>query len=227
MERIRRIYKRLTGMSLAVKVILSVILIGLMGAVHLCADSAAVCDSQKERILPSESIAGEPMYDAVVVLGAGLNAEGAPSLMLEDRVRTAVELYQKGIAQVLLMSGDSEHADYDETGEMKKLAVSLGVPEDAVLIDPYGLSTYDSIRRAKKEYDLRRVIVVTQKYHLYRALYIAEHLDLEAVGVSADLRTYKKQPIYDVREILARYKDVLSCIRDIPAAYEPRSGGNS
>lgn len=214
-------------MSLTARIIFSAILIGLMGMVHLCADSAAVCDSQKDHILSPDSIGSESTYDAIVVLGAGLDAQGSPSLMLEDRVRTAVALYQKGAARMLLMSGDSEHADYDETGEMKKLAISLGVPEEYILTDPYGLSTYDSMRRAKKEYGLGRIIVVTQKYHLYRALYIAEHLDLEAVGVSANLRTYKKQLIYDVREILARYKDVLSCIRDVPAAYEPHSGGKS
>ena len=109
---------------------------------------------------------------------------------------------------MLLMSGD-RHDGYDEVGAMEREAQKLGVPAEKIVTDPKGFSTYDSIANLLKDYKGKRVLIVTQKYHLYRALYIAEKLGIEAVGVDADLRTYKKQLKYDLREILARVKDVV------------------
>jgi len=106
------------------------------------------------------------------------------------------------------MSGDRSEG-YDEVGAMEREAERLGVPVEKILLDPAGYSTYESMTNFLKEYKGQRVLIVTQKYHLYRALYIAEKLGIEAYGISADLRTYGKQLKYDLREILARVKDVL------------------
>ena len=105
------------------------------------------------------------------------------------------------------MSGDRSEG-YDEVGAMQREAERLGVPEDKILIDPKGYSTYESIFNLLQQYKGKKVLIVTQKYHLYRALYIAEKLGVEAYGVSANLRSYTKQFKYDMREILARVKDV-------------------
>jgi len=117
-------------------------------------------------------------------------------------------LYQAGIGDAILMSGDSRSVYYDETGAMRKAAMASGVPEEAILTDPMGLSTYDSVARLLKVWRFQRVVIVTQEYHLYRALYIAEKLGIEAYGVAADKRPYAGQLKYDLREIFARCKDV-------------------
>ena len=128
--------------------------------------------------------------------------------MLEDRVKTGVSLYEQGLADHILMSGDRS-IGYDEVGAMQGEAEKLGVPKEMILLDPEGYSTYESIVNLLEEHKGKRVLIVTQKYHLHRALYIAEKLGIDAYGVSADLRSYSKQAKYDFREILARVKDVL------------------
>lgn len=147
--------------------------------------------------------------DYILVLGAYVKPDGTPSDMLEDRILQGVALYEAGAAHRIVMSGDSEHADYDETGKMKETAVSEGVPEEAVLRDPAGLSTYDSIVRAKEQMEGRKVLIVTQEYHLYRAVYIARKIGLDAYGCSADLRNYAGQTMQYCREFIARGKDSL------------------
>jgi len=127
--------------------------------------------------------------------------------MLEDRLLRGVELYQLGAAPKLLMSGDHGRQEYDEVATMKQFAMDAGVPSEDVFKDHAGFSTYESIYRAKEIFGADRVIIVTQQYHLYRALYIAQQLDVEAYGVHCDYRTYVGQGMRDVREILARAKD--------------------
>ena len=152
---------------------------------------------------------GQQKADYILVLGAFVKPDGTPSDMLEDRILQGVALYEAGASDTVLMSGDSENADYDETGKMKEVAVSEGVPEAAIIRDPVGLSTYDSIVRAKEQMHGKKVIIVTQEYHLYRAVYIARKMGLEAYGCSADLRTYTGQTMQYCREIVARGKDAL------------------
>ena len=128
--------------------------------------------------------------------------------MLSDRVQTSIALYEAGFCDKILMSGDHKDQYYNEVDPMKEVAVASGVPEEEILIDPLGLSTYDSIVRLARLYKGKRVLIVTQSYHLYRALYVADKVGLNAYGVSADLRSYRGQFKYDLREILARCKDV-------------------
>lgn len=152
-------------------------------------------------------LSAEQPFDCVLVLGAGLRPDGSPSDMLHDRVVMGVELHQALGGVPLLMSGDRT-GDYDEVTAMKKLAMSLGVQEDKILLDPQGYSTYESVLRAKEIYGVKRILIVTQEYHLYRAMYLAEALEVEAYGVSADLRSYSGQGKREVRELLARFKDL-------------------
>ncbi len=147
--------------------------------------------------------------DCILVLGCLVKDNGVPSDMLTDRLKRGIELYGQGAAPKLLMSGDHGSADYDEVNAMKRFAVDAGVPSSDVFMDHAGFSTYESIYRAKEIFEADKIIIVTQEYHLYRALFIAKRLGVEAYGVDADLRAYRGQTMRDVREILARCKDFL------------------
>ena len=146
-------------------------------------------------------------FDAIVILGAGVRPGGVPSDMLRDRLEVGNELYFAGYADKLLMSGDHMGRDYDEVSVMKRYATEAGVPSGAIFLDHAGLSTYDSIWRLRHIYGAKKVLVVTQSYHLPRALYLANAFGIEAYGLSADLRPYRAQAYRDLREILARGKD--------------------
>lgn len=179
-----------------------------------------VCASGRTRILTPEEIAEtERDFDCILVLGAGVKANGDPSDMLRDRLEVGIELYELGASDRMLMSGDHMQHDYDEVGVMKRYAVDAGVPSERVFLDHAGLSTYDSLYRAARLYGAKKVLIVTQEYHLYRALYIAKSLGMEAYGVSASLRPYRMQTVRDIREIAARVKDALLCIGQPPSTY--------
>lgn len=152
--------------------------------------------------------------DAILVLGCQVKPDGEPSHMLYDRVAQGIDLYHLGAAPVLFMTGDSRRENYDETGTMKTLAISMEVPSEAIVTDPYGLSTYDSILRAKEIFGYDKILIVTQEYHLYRALYIAKEHGVEAYGVASDPRSYSGQIFREVREVAARAKDFLFCLLD-------------
>jgi len=161
-----------------------------------------------ERIIPAEAAASLDNVDCILVLGCLVKKDGVPSHMLEDRLTVGCELYLDGAAPKLLMTGDHGRTEYNEVGTMKAHATSLGIPSSDVFMDHAGFSTYESLYRAKEIFGADKIIIVTQKYHLSRALYIADKLGIEAYGVSADLRPYSNQIYRDVREMLARLKDV-------------------
>lgn len=150
--------------------------------------------------------------DCIVVLGCKVRDSGEPSDMLRDRLTRGVELYNLGAAPKIIMSGDHGRQNYNEVGTMKHFAVDRGVPSSDVFMDHAGFSTYETVYRAKEVFGAKKVVIVTQRYHLYRALYIAKGLGLEAVGVNSDLETYRGQLKRDVREVLARCKDFLTSI---------------
>lgn len=197
------------GVALAAAGLVLVVLLAV-GAV-LGVD-AWVRTSTEDRVLTVEQAAGVPGVDCIIVLGCGVNPDGSPSDMLADRIARGVELYEQGAAPKLLMSGDHGKVDYNEVGKMKEVAVAAGVPSEDVFMDHAGFSTYETMARARDVFGARRVVVVTQGYHLPRALYLAEALGLEAYGVSADLRPYAGQEARDIREVLARVKDFFSAI---------------
>lgn len=172
---------------------------------------AYVKNSVKDKII-SEDEAAKLKADCILVLGAGVRADGSPSPMLEDRLLQGISLYKMGASGKLLMSGDNTKKYYDEVNTMKSYALDKGIASEDVFMDHAGISTYDSVYRAKEIFQADKIIIVTQKYHLYRALYISESLGLEAYGVSANPRIYAGQSLRDFREILARAKDFVKCI---------------
>ena len=151
-------------------------------------------------------------FDCVLVLGAGVRDDGTPSLMLADRLNTGVEIYKNGTVSKLIMSGDHGTDNYDEVNVMKSYAVNRGVLSEDIFMDHAGFSTYESIYRARDIFEAKKIVIVTQSYHLYRALYIAEKLGVDAVGVSADTVSYGGQTYRNFRELAAYGKDFLYCL---------------
>ena len=150
-------------------------------------------------------------FDCILVLGAGVK-NGNPKPMLEHRLDYAIDLYNKGVSSKIIMSGDHGRKDYDEVNVMKNYAIEKGVPSEDIFMDHAGFSTYESIYRAREIFKVKRMVIVTQEYHLYRALYIANQFGIEAVGYASDPRTYSGQLYRELREIIARDKDFLYCI---------------
>ena len=174
-----------------------------------CAISGAVkAETRAQVVEPEAESLKDGGYDCVLVLGCRVYADGSMSPMLQDRMTVAVELMKRGASDRLLVSGDHTTDAYNEVKAMKDFAVERGVPSSAVFQDHDGLSTYDSIARLKTVYGARRVVIVTQGYHLPRALFLAKSMGLDAVGVASDLQPYMMQKKYDFREIFARCKDV-------------------
>ena len=158
--------------------------------------------------------------DTIIVLGAKVYDDGRLSLMLKDRLDKTIEVYKEldNVNQIIV-SGDSENSDYDETTKMKEYLISNGIPKEDIITDIYGLSTYDSIYRLKNVYDINKAIIITQKYHLYRSLYIANSLGIEAYGVPASGENYFGQTAREIREIIARNKDFLLTLSNKKSQY--------
>ena len=165
----------------------------------------------KGRILTEEEASKLEDVDCILVLGAGIWGD-KPSPMLEDRLLQGISLYENGASNKIIMSGDHSKEDYDEVNVMKKFAIDRNVKSEDIFMDHAGFSTYESMYRAKEIFQAKKIIVVTQKYHMYRALYIADQLGLEAYGVNSDPRTYGGQLFREIREIFARDKDLIQCI---------------
>lgn len=194
------------------RIVCIVLLAGVLAGAAVLGIDGYVVSSTRERILTPEQAAELSGVQCIVVLGCYVWEDGTPSDMLHDRLKRGVELYDSGAAPKLLMSGDHGQENYDEVDAMKRYAVNAGIPSYDVFMDHAGFSTYESIYRAKEIFGAEKILIVTQEYHLHRALYIARQLGVEAWGVAGDYRSYSGQFMRDVREILARVKDVGSCI---------------
>jgi SanA protein len=151
------------------------------------------------------SVQTAPIRRAAIVFGAGLWRDGSPTPVLSDRVATAADLYFAGKVEKILMSGDNRFVDYNEPGAMHAYAVQLGVPEEAIVLDYAGRRTYDTCYRAKAIFGLQEAILVTQNFHLPRALYTCSQLGMDVVGVSSDRRIYQRRAFayWNLRELLA------------------------
>ena len=185
----------------------SCVALGVLGVCLVFSIDAIVRGTVRDRILTEDQAAALSDVDCIIVLGCKVQPDGSLSHMLEDRLKRGIALYHRGAAPKLLMSGDHGREEYDEVAAMKKAALAAGIPTEDVFMDHAGFSTYETVYRAKEIFGAERVIIVTQEYHLYRALYIAEAFGLDAYGVDADYRTYWGQTKRDIREILARVKD--------------------
>ena len=149
--------------------------------------------------------------DCLLVLGCGIINNERPTLMLKDRIEKSVELYKLGLSQKIIMSGDHSRNNHDEVNIMKNHAIKNGVPSQDIFMDHAGFCSYDSIYRAKEIFGAEKIIIVTQKYHLYRSLYIANKLGIKAYGIKADARIYVKILYYEMRELLAVCKNIFKC----------------
>jgi len=148
-------------------------------------------------------VADAPSAPVALVLGAGLERDGSPTLALYDRVVIAVDLYKAGKVKKLLMSGDNRFINYNEPAAMKKLAVQLGVPAEDIVLDYAGRRTYDSCYRAKEIFEVKQVIIVTQRFHLDRSIFLCDAMGVPSGGVVADRRVYQTLPWWELREVLA------------------------
>ena len=187
------------------QVILISVLLLILASTSMLVINQTVESVGRNYIVNSDEV---PNADAILVLGAYVFPNGTVSTMLNDRLTTGYELYEQGKAPKLIVSGDHGRKDYDEVNSMKSFLKDKGVPNQDVFMDHAGFSTYESLYRARDIFEVKKVIIVTQEYHLMRAVYVARALGLEAYGVAADKRDYgQAMKMYKIREIAARNKD--------------------
>ena len=165
-----------------------------------------VCRGGEKYILSPEKVQES---DAIIVLGAYVYPNGRLSDMLKDRVDTGLELFNNGKGKKLLLSGDHGRTTYDEVNGMKNYVKTKGIKGEDIFLDHAGFSTYETMYRARDVFKAKKVIIVTQEYHLKRAVYIARKLGLDAYGVAADKQKYRGMATYKAREVLARCKAFL------------------
>lgn len=157
-----------------------------------------------------DGVSKDPVAPVAIILGGGMNRNGTQSKMQHDRVATGIELYKKGNVQRLLMSGDDGALRFNEVDAMKQQAIDAGVPEEDIVIDPHAYRTYLSCYRATHEFDIDTAVIVTQWFHLPRALYLCERMGIDTRGVPADIGPY---PFFHtarmhIRDVFARVKAV-------------------
>ena len=193
------------------KVLLVLLLLAVLAAAAVFVPNVVVKKSMEKRIITIEEAAELEKADCILALGCRVYSNGSMSPMLHDRVQLALDVYNTGASDKLLMSGDHGKTDYNEVQSMKDYLIENGVASSDVFMDHAGFSTYDSLYRAKAVFNADRIIIVTHRFHLYRALYIADKLGIEAYGVAAE-DLYAGNTRREIREILARDKDLVKCI---------------
>jgi SanA protein len=157
------------------------------------------------------SVENTPPRPVAIVFGAGLWRDGTPTNVLRDRIATAAALFFSGKVLKVLMSGDNRYIDYNEPGAMREYALRLGIPDSAIVLDYAGRRTYDTCYRAQAIFGIQRAILVTQSFHLPRALYTCNALGLDAVGVPSDQREYNPRSLiyWNLRELPATISALL------------------
>lgn len=210
--------------SMPVRMISALIKIAAVAAVIVIGLNFYVIKSTQPQInaaydTPEDTATREEVEDlssispeCILVLGASVTSDGVPSPILRDRLDTAIDLYNKGVAPKLLLSGDNGQMVYNEVKAMQNYALEAGVDENDIYLDHAGFSTYESIYRAKYIFKVDSMIVVTQTYHLYRSLYGCRRMGITAMGAAADQYTYAGQEKREIREVLARDKDFVKWI---------------
>lgn len=186
------------------KALILIMILGVITLAVVLVIDKYVQQTSTPYILNAESV---PEADVILVLGAYVFPDGTPSHMLNDRLTVGYELYAQGKAPKILVSGDHGQKNYDEVNGMKDFLRDKGVPEEDIFMDHAGFSTYESMYRARDIFRVDKLIIVTQEYHLMRAVYVARELGMEAYGIPSDLRYYLVMEQYKLREIAARNKD--------------------
>lgn len=199
-------------------IILTLLSVVVIGIAFVLISNLIVVLQGKSKIV-SEQEMKDFNADCIMVLGAAVWEDNKPSAMLTDRLDKALGLYKAGIAPKILVSGDHGKAEYDEVNVMKKYLIDAGVPSEDIFMDHAGFSTYESMYRAKSVFGVKKMIVVTQEYHLYRALYICGRLGIESRGAPSDPRSYRGALFRNIREFIARDKDIFSCLFKVKPTY--------
>lgn len=187
--------------------------LSFVGVGSVFAMNKSVIGNSEKYIISVDEAKKVTDVDCILVLGSYVRND-EPSNMLEDRLIRGLELYNGGVSNRLLMSGDHGKKEYDEVNTMKKYCVDKGIEADTIFLDHAGFSTYDSMYRARDIFGVKKMIIVTQSFHLYRAVYVARALGIDAYGVASDLREYtsKNNILTPIREPLARSKDFMMCV---------------
>lgn len=207
--------KKLFKNKVVKRVIIAVLSLCLLGGVAVVGINAYMISYVNDYILTEEDLKNEN-FDCIMVLGAGL-WDGEPSPMLQERLDFGLKAYETGCTDKMLMSGDHGREEYDEVNKMKDVAIENGVLSDNIFMDHAGFSTYESMYRARDIFQVEKMVIVTQTYHLYRAVYDARKLGIDAYGFAAERLEY---PITnDIREALARTKDFFYCIIEPEPTY--------
>lgn len=180
-------------------------------------NAAAIVTTQDDIV--DQQAAASFDADAIIVLGASVYPDGTPSGILQDRLDDGIALYFAGAAPKIIMSGDNGTESYNECWAMKQYAISQGVPSEDVFCDHAGFSTYETMYRARHVFGADRVVIATQTYHLYRAVYDAQGVGMEAIGVPSDYGEYANQSWYDIREVFARTKDFFQVLFSVPSTF--------
>ena len=179
------------------------ILVGAGGVISLCIIARVQLKDINAIAKQADDLNPAPI---AIVLGASVKLDGSPSDALSDRILTATELYQAGKVEKILMTGDDGAFHADEVDAMARTAREAGVPERDILIDGHGYRTYESCKRAVQVYDIRNAIIVTQRFHLGRALYLCDHFGMTVQGLAADKRSYKDIIKFTLRDFAASVK---------------------
>lgn len=190
----------------------AVIAVAALTAVILAADLIVIL-SVNGRVSSLESFETDRKYDCIIVLGCAVYKDKSPSPFLKDRLATAVCLYNEGVADKILLSGDRNEAEeYDEVGAMYEYCINCGVDPEDIFLDVYGYSTYETMYRAYNYYGVRSAVIVTQGYHIYRSTFIAGGLGIDAAGVKAINSGYVVAPHNYLRESVAIVKDIIQTL---------------
>jgi SanA protein len=213
------------------RLLITLLLLGAISAAIIIAFNVWVHAAYANRMYASiDDVPIEEQPRVAIVLGAGLTRSGEPTPALYDRVATAADLYQRGLVSKLLLTGDNRFVNYNEPEAMRRTAVQLGVPDEDLVLDYAGRRTYDSCYRAREIFGVQRAIVVTQAFHLDRALYLCDAFGIDSIGIAADRRSYTQpaQTWWSIREAaatVAAWLDV-NITRPTPVLGSPLPIGN-
>lgn len=204
-------------MSKVKKVLDIILIIILITLIIISSINSYVIDSTNSKIIDISATSDKNNY-VILVLGASVKKD-KPSKMLKDRLDMALDIHNVISGSEVLVTGDSVTDNYDEVSVMTNYLIDNNMDSNLISKDNYGISTYDSIWRAKNIYGYDKIIIVSQKYHLYRALYIAQKLEIDAYGVAAEDIKYNGKEYREFREMLARVKDYFKTMLNSKAKY--------
>ncbi len=203
-----------------IKKILLIVLLAIVGFVLVCVGFNVYVSIKASKYIVSDKNDIPEKVDAIIVPGAGLAADGTPGTVLKDRLDNAIKLYNEGVSDRILMSGDHGEEYHNEVRAMKDYAIEAGVPSEHIFMDHAGFTTYETMIRARDVFRVKTCVISTQKYHLIRAVYTARGLGLKAWGIHSGFHiSSAKFLVLEAREFLARIKAVFSITFEPPPTY--------